>query len=109
MARGAWIGIIGVVALVAVGGIGVGVAATAQAGSAPLTAASADKSPALKVSVSTMTPNLAGYRYRIDDQTWIDGSPETWSLHDGTNKLEVTTVNRFGIFGHPSKVVLEVK
>lgn len=41
MARGAWIGIIGVVALLAAGGIGVGVAATAQAGSTPRTAESA--------------------------------------------------------------------
>ena len=64
---------------------------------------------ALKVDLDTMTPNLAGYRYRIDGKKWTSGKPTEWSLHKGTNTLEVVTVNKFAVEGVPSKVVLEMK
>lgn len=64
---------------------------------------------ALAVTVDTMTPNFAGYRHRIDGRKWTQGKPAEWSLHKGTNTLEVVTVNKFDVEGVPSKVVLDMK
>lgn len=75
----------------------------------PSTSSGQERPAAVKVTVSTMTPNFAGYRWRLDGQAWTEGEPGTWTLHKGTNTLEVKSVNRFGVEGRPSKVVLEVK
>ena len=65
---------------------------------------------ALKVTVDTMTPNFAGYRYRIDATgQWKEGEPGRWVLHQGRNTLEVVSVNKFGVEGVPSKVVLDAE
>jgi hypothetical protein len=85
----------------------------------------ADGAAKLAVQVDTMTPNFANYRYRVDGGNWVDGAaggaaPATgemakrgpalaidWPLKAGVNSLEVVTVNKFGVEGTPSKVVLE--
>jgi len=63
----------------------------------------------LKVTVDTFTPDFAGYRWRVDNGDWQEGTPDVWDLHVGTNSLEVVSVNEFGCTGLPSKVVLEVQ
>ena len=40
---------------------------------------------------------------------WSDGAPKAWKLHAGANTLEVRAVNKFGLPGAISKVVLEMK
>ena len=60
----------------------------------------------LDVKVDTFTPNFAGYRWRIDGRKWRQGCPERWHLHKGRNCLDVVSVNKFGIEGPPSRVVL---
>jgi heavy metal-binding protein/transglutaminase superfamily protein len=64
---------------------------------------------ALEVTLDTMTPNFAGYHFRLDGKKWAAGEPGTWQLHKGANTLEVKTANKFGVEGSPSKIVLEVK
>jgi len=58
------------------------------------------------VSVKTLTPNFANYRYRINEGKWVDGEPGIWKLKKGKNTLEVKAVNAFGVEGVPSRVVL---
>lgn len=64
----------------------------------------------LRVSLRTLTPNFQGYRLRIDGGTW---RPTTaafhWPLHQGTNRLEARTVNKFGVKGPISTAVVDVK
>jgi hypothetical protein len=86
----------------------------------------------LALQVDTMTPNFFNYHVRIDGERWMDAlagpsiprasavasagetakrGPRhegTWALHAGTNTLEFVAVNKFGVEGTPSKVVLEV-
>jgi len=62
----------------------------------------------IAVGVDTLTPDFKTYRWRTDGGKWTDGKPSTWSLHKGTNTLEVAAVNKFGIQGVASKVVLEI-
>jgi hypothetical protein len=64
---------------------------------------------ALEVKLDTCTPNFAGYRHRLDGGDWKEGEPGQWQLHDGPNSLEVMSVNKFGVEGTPSKVVLEAR
>jgi hypothetical protein len=64
----------------------------------------------VKVWTRTMTPNFKTFRYRVDGKEWADGGANfNWTLHAGTNTLEAVSVNQFGVEGHPSKVVVEVK
>lgn len=56
--------------------------------------------PAIKVSLKTLTPNFKAYLARIDGGDW---KPTTdtfdWTPHAGANRLEVKTVNQFGVDG----------
>ncbi len=61
----------------------------------------------LAVRAETLTPDFAHFRHRLDGGAWTDGVPATWTLHAGTNTLEVAAVNQFGVAGRASKVVLE--
>ncbi len=63
----------------------------------------------IAVGVDTLTPDFETYRWRIDNGKWTDGKPGAWTLHKGTNTLEVRSVNKFGVAGRPSKVVLEMR
>jgi len=61
--------------------------------------------PRLLVSTKTMTPNFKTFLARTDGGEWKP-APKTvaWELHPGTNRLEVKSVNRFGVEGPASTV-----
>lgn len=63
----------------------------------------------LNVKAGTNTPDFEKFQHRIDGGQWTDGAPETWKLHAGGNTLDVRAVNKFGVKGSVSKVVLEMK
>jgi hypothetical protein len=61
-----------------------------------------------KVSIKTMTPNFKEFRVRIDGGEWKAGADSfAWTLHAGSNKLDVKTVNQFGVEGPVSAVEVE--
>ena len=69
----------------------------------PVNQASLTVEPAgsgLKVFARTFTPNFKTFRVRKDEGPWTD-SPASfaWTLHEGTNLLEVASVNLFGVAG----------
>ena len=66
------------------------------------------KGMTLDVKLDTFTPNFATYRWRIDQGSWqyAANGPVRWHLHRGSNGLEVISVNKFGVEGPPSRVVL---
>ena len=55
---------------------------------------------AIQVTVQTLTPNFDRFEARFDTASWARCSNEfVWKLQPGTNRLEVRTVNKFGITG----------
>ena len=55
---------------------------------------------ALRVNVKTLTPNFKTYLARFDAGEWKPvGESFTWSLRDGRSRLEVKSVNHFGVEG----------
>jgi hypothetical protein len=65
--------------------------------------------PAIKVSLKTLTPNFKTYLARIDGGDWRP-TTETfdWTPHAGANRLEVKTVNQFGVDGPVSTAEIRV-
>ena len=62
----------------------------------------------LQATLRTMTPNFARFESRMDDGAWAPATPQfTWALREGSNRLEVKTINQFGVAGPVS--VVEVK
>jgi hypothetical protein len=62
----------------------------------------------LRVVLQTLTPNFRAYEARVDGGLWRSvGETFLWSLHQGSNCLEVRTVNQFGIEGPTSVVEVE--
>ena len=54
----------------------------------------------LRVSLRTLTPNFKTYLARVDGGEWKPvGDAFPWAQHAGDNRLEVKSVNRFGIEG----------
>jgi len=54
-----------------------------------------------------MTPNFKEFRVRIDGGEWKAMDPAfVWKVHDGENRLEAVSVNKFGVEGPASTVVL---
>ncbi len=69
--------------------------------------ATADRAE-LRVELDTVTPNFASYEVRFDGGEWKPcGSDFSWTLHPGTNSLEVKPVNKFGLGGITSVVKIE--
>ncbi len=63
----------------------------------------------LRVSVATMTPNLKKYQARMDRGEWKPVSADfSWSVRPGSNRLEVRTINRFGVEGPISTAELQI-
>jgi sugar phosphate isomerase/epimerase len=59
----------------------------------------------LRVTLQTLTPNFRAYEARIDGGAWRScGESLPWNLHPGSNRLEVRTVNQFGVEGPISAV-----
>lgn len=67
--------------------------------------------PAIRVGLRTMTPNLKGFVSRVDGGPWVpvEGDAVAWTPHAGVNRLEVKTVNAFGVEGPVSVVEVEAR
>src|SRR5882672_2107035 len=64
---------------------------------------------ALHVALRTMTPNFKTYLAKFDGGDWKESSDAiAWQLHDGANRLEVKTLNKFGVEGPVSLAVADV-
>jgi hypothetical protein len=62
----------------------------------------------IRVSLKTLTPNFKTYLARIDGADWKPVPDQfTWKPHAGANRLEVKTVNQFGVEGPTSTAQLE--
>ncbi|MDB5303451.1 MAG: hypothetical protein JWM97_1000, partial [Phycisphaerales bacterium] len=66
--------------------------------------------PTLRVRLKTLTPNFKTYLIRVDGGEWNpEGETFAWVPRTGASRLEIKTVNRFGIEGPTSTVELELK
>jgi|GEM_PF-290739 len=83
----------------------------------------------LQVIFDTVTPNFAGYEYRLDGGEWITWTPKTtagavhaypmtptggciafaWPLHAGRNTIEARPFNAAGLRGIVSRMVVEAE
>ena len=64
----------------------------------------------LMVSLTTMTPNLKRFESRIDGGNWKPVIEKfSWDVQAGTNRLEVRTVNAFGVRGPISTAELTLR
>ena len=62
----------------------------------------------LRVQLDTVTPNFAAFRVRLDGGEWKDSEADfSWTLHPGTNTLEVKPVNAFGLDGITTVIRIE--
>jgi hypothetical protein len=62
----------------------------------------------LRVQLDTVTPNFAGFRVRVDGGEWNESDADfSWTLHSGTNTLEVKPVNAFRKDGVISVIRIE--
>lgn len=63
----------------------------------------------VRVTLRTMTPNFKGYEGRIDGGVWASSDMSfLWSIHPGSNRLELRSVNQFGVAGPVSTVEIEL-
>jgi len=63
----------------------------------------------IRVILQTMTPNFKRYEARIDGGAWAPTeSGFLWSIHVGSNRLELRTANQFGVAGPASTVEVEL-
>jgi hypothetical protein len=61
----------------------------------------------LRVAVKTLTPNFKAFMSRVDGRAWKPVADSfDWTPHDGSNTLEVKSVNQFGVDGPVSTVEL---
>jgi hypothetical protein len=59
----------------------------------------------IRVTLQTMTPNFQTDEFRLDGGDWVaSGESLLWSIQPGLNRLEVRTLNRFGVHGPVSTV-----
>ena len=64
----------------------------------------------LEIALKTLTPNFAGFKVRIDEKAWADNpGTASWSVHPGKNVFEAKSVNKYGVDGYVSRIVLEIK
>jgi len=64
---------------------------------------------ALKVTLGTMAPNFKEFRVRIDGGEWRRAeSTFSWPVRPGKNCLEAVSINRFGVEGPVSTIVVNV-
>jgi hypothetical protein len=63
----------------------------------------------INVSLKTLTPNFKQYEIQTDAGGWEPSADNfLWSVHPGSNRLEVRTVNQLGINGHVSTAEMEL-
>ena len=64
----------------------------------------------IRVELKTLTPNLDRYEARFDAGAWESAENRfTWKVHEGRNRIEVRTVNRFGVRGPASIAEVELE
>ncbi len=64
----------------------------------------------INVSLQTLTPNFKQYEIQTDGGVWRPSADNfLWSVHPGPNRLEVRTVNQFGINGPTSTAEMELR
>lgn len=68
----------------------------------------------VRVGIRTLTPNLLRFELRVEGGPWMprDNAPGVtipWALHHGLNRLEVRTVNRFGVPGPVATAEIDVR
>jgi hypothetical protein len=62
----------------------------------------------VRVALQTVTPNFKNYQARIDGGVWASSDASLlWSIHPGANRLDLRTVNQFGVNGPVSTVEIE--
>jgi len=65
---------------------------------------------AVRVDAQTLTPNFKMFEASLDGRPWeTTDATLRWKLHVGSNRLEVRSVNQFGVAGPVSRVEIEVK
>ena len=63
----------------------------------------------IQVSIKTMTPNFKRYETQMDGGGWKASADQfDWKVHPGSNRLEVRTVNLFGVYGPISRAEMEL-
>jgi hypothetical protein len=68
-----------------------------------------EKGGKLNVVLKTLTPNFKTYETRIDSGGWNPSDDSfVWSVHQGANKIEVRSVNQFGVGGPVSMAELQI-
>ena len=68
-----------------------------------------DKNGKVNIAIKTLTPNFKTFMVRIDGKRWANSKDTfTWQLHDGANKLEARSVNKWEVSGPVSTVEREV-
>jgi hypothetical protein len=64
----------------------------------------------IRVTLNTMTPNFKQYEVRIGRGEWGPSRGNfVWDVRPGSNRLEVRTMNQFGVSGPISMAEIEVK
>ncbi len=59
----------------------------------------------IAVKLQTMTPNFQAYEVRFAGGSWgVTDANLLWDVRPGLNRMEVRTVNRFGVYGPTSTV-----
>ena len=57
------------------------------------------------VKLRTMTPNFQAFEVRVAGGSWgVTDANLLWTIRPGLNRLEVRTVNRFGVYGPTSTI-----
>lgn len=64
----------------------------------------------IRASLQTLTPNLQCFEVRFDGGKWnSSGDAFIWNVREGQNRLEVRTMNKFGVAGPISSAVVELR
>jgi hypothetical protein len=64
----------------------------------------------VRITLQTLTPNFKSYEARIDGGLWASTDASyLWSIHPGSNRVEVRTLNQFGVTGPISTVEIEIE
>ncbi len=63
----------------------------------------------IRIALKTLTPNFHRFEVQIDSGGWV-ASDDTfiWNIHDGQNRVEARTLNKFGVTGPISTAVLDI-
>ena len=64
----------------------------------------------IRIALKTLTPNLKRFEVQFDNGGWAaSDNVFVWRFHDGQNRIEARTVNKFEVVGPISTAVLEIE